>query len=99
MAPDLDQHDSVLALADEGEIVKAAATALRQKRPLKNARLREAAEALQSGRADEADRLLSKYLALRPNDPGALFLARFRAFRSAIADSGRTSAQVGSVTV
>ena len=43
MAPDLDQHDSVLALADEGEIVKAAATALRQKRPLKNARLREAA--------------------------------------------------------
>src|SRR5437870_4426799 len=75
MAPDLDQHDSVLALADEGEIVKAAATALRQKRPLKNARLREAAEALQSGRADEADRLLSKYLALRPNDPGALFLA------------------------
>ena len=39
-----DQRNAVSAVADEGEIVKAAATALRQKRPLRSPRLKEAAE-------------------------------------------------------
>lgn len=70
----LDQRDAASAVADESEIVKAAAAALRDKQPLRNPRLRQAAEALRSERLDEADRLLAKYLEQRPNDAKALHL-------------------------
>lgn len=70
----LDQLNAVSAVADEGEIVKAAVAALREKRPLRNPRLRQAAEALQNKRLDEAGRLLSKYLEQQPNDVRALHL-------------------------
>ena len=60
MALALDRQDSVSVATDEGEIVKAAATALRQKRPLRHPRLKEAAEALNSKQPAEAERLLSK---------------------------------------
>jgi predicted Zn-dependent protease len=74
MAVASDEAKKFSVVADEGEIVRAAATALRDKRPLKNPRLRQAAEALQGNRADEADRLLSKYLREHPNDARALHL-------------------------
>src|SRR5579864_324488 len=63
-----------VSAVDEAAIVAAAAAALREKRPLRNARLKQAANALQSGRVEEAERLLSGYLAERPDDAGALFL-------------------------
>jgi len=72
LGPDL--RKSASQTADEGEIVKAAAAALRDKQPLRNARLRQAAQALQSKRLDEADRLLSEYLEQRPHDAMALHL-------------------------
>jgi tetratricopeptide (TPR) repeat protein len=68
------QRNAVSAVADEGEIVKAAATALRQKRPLRSPRLKEAAEALLDKRLAESERLLSKFLEQRPDDPSALHL-------------------------
>jgi tetratricopeptide (TPR) repeat protein len=68
------QQDSVSSLADEGEIVRAAAAALRDKRPLKDARLRQAADALHNGELVETERLLSDYLQQRPKDPRALHL-------------------------
>src|SRR5437763_15308329 len=74
MAMAIDRQDSVSAATNESEIVRAAAAALRDKHPLRNVRLKQAAEALQSGRADEAERLLSKYVEQRPDDPGALLL-------------------------
>jgi tetratricopeptide (TPR) repeat protein len=74
MALALDRQHPVSAAADEGEIVKAATTALRQKRPLRNPRLKEAAEALKNNHAAESDRLLSKYLEKHPGDPSALHL-------------------------
>ena len=68
------QRDSVSRLADEGEIVRVAAAALRDKWPLKDARLKHAANALHNGEFIEAERLLSAYLARRPDDPRALHL-------------------------
>ena len=44
MTQALDQQDSVSTLADESEIVEASAAALRNRRPLKDARLKEAAK-------------------------------------------------------
>ena len=64
----------VSAQADEGEIVKAAAMALRQKRSLKHARLKEAAEALHDNRATDAERLLTGFLEQRRDDATALHL-------------------------
>src|SRR5437016_7282007 len=72
MARALDRRDSVSAATDEGEIVKAAAAALRQKRPLRHPRLREAAEAPNSKQPAEAERLLSKYLEKHPGNATAL---------------------------
>jgi tetratricopeptide (TPR) repeat protein len=74
MALTLDRQDSVSATADEGAIVKAAATALRRKRPLRHPRLKEAAEALGSNRAAESERLLSSHLEKHPGDTSALHL-------------------------
>jgi len=68
------QQESVSSLADEGEIVRAAAAALRDKRPLKDARLRQAADALHNGQPAETERLLSHYLERRPKDARALHL-------------------------
>ena len=68
------RNDSACTLADEGEIVRAAAIALRDKRPLKDARLKEAANALQNGNFVEAERLLSAYLERRRDDSRALHL-------------------------
>jgi len=75
MTSALDGRNTVSAVADEGQIVKAAAVALRQKQPLKSARLKQAADALQNNRVPEADRLLSTYLEERPDDASALHLA------------------------
>ncbi|HEY2444924.1 MAG TPA: sulfotransferase [Rhizomicrobium sp.] len=72
MTRDLDQNNP--ALSDEAEIVEAAAAALRNKRPLRSPRLRQAAEALRSNQLDDADHLLSNYLEQRPNDVRALHL-------------------------
>jgi predicted Zn-dependent protease len=68
------QQDSVSSLADEGEIVRAAAAALRDRRPIKDARLKEAAHALQNGQPVEAEQLLSTWIERRPDDPQALHL-------------------------
>lgn len=73
MASAPDRANAVSA-ADEAAIIGAATAALREKRPLRNARLKEAADVLHGGRFDEAERLLSRYLEQRPDDPGALLL-------------------------
>ncbi|HEX3429419.1 MAG TPA: sulfotransferase [Rhizomicrobium sp.] len=65
---------NTVAAVDEDAIVEAAAAALRAKRPLKNARLKAAADALRGNRAEEAERLLSNFLAQRPDDASALLL-------------------------
>ncbi|HLY06818.1 MAG TPA: sulfotransferase [Rhizomicrobium sp.] len=70
----LDKKDSASALSDEDEIVQAAAAALRDRRPLKDARLKEAATALQNGEHAAAERLLSAWLERRPDDSRALHL-------------------------
>ena len=74
MAIALDRQNSVSAVADEGEIVRAATAALRGKRPLRHPRLKEAAEALSSNRAAESERLLSQHLEKHPGDTSALHL-------------------------
>ena len=74
MAAPSPHKDSISALADEDDIVRAAAAALRNRRPLKDARLKEAANALKSGEYANAERLLSAWLERRPEDAQALHL-------------------------
>lgn len=66
--------DSVSAFVDEGEIVSAAAAALRNRRPIKDPHLKEAANALQSGDYAQSERLLSAYRERRRDNPHALHL-------------------------
>ena len=67
-------HSDPAPTTDEVAIVAAATATLRNRRPLRNARLKEAANAFHAGRMDEAEHLLSKYLEQRVGDASALFL-------------------------
>ena len=70
-----------MTVADESEIVKTATAALREKRPLRHPRLKEAAAALHANRAAEAERLLAQYIERHPDDAGGLLLLAETALR------------------
>jgi len=60
--------------AAETDVFAVAAAELRAARPLRNPKLREAAEWLRQKMPEAAERLLSNYLEKNPDDPGALHL-------------------------
>ncbi|MGH6876458.1 MAG: sulfotransferase, partial [Rhizomicrobium sp.] len=83
MAPSADQSGAVpqaTVATEGGEIFAAAMAALRAERPIRNAKLKEAAEALGQKQFEGSERLLSSYLARHPGDPGAVQLMAQTAF-------------------
>jgi tetratricopeptide (TPR) repeat protein len=59
--------------ADNGEIARAQAANLAERRP-QHAKLKQAAEAMSQGRAEVAERLIAQFLERHPRDAGALNL-------------------------
>jgi predicted Zn-dependent protease len=60
--------------AAEADVFAAVAAAMRATRPLRNPKLKAAAELLRQKQLEASEQLLSAYLAKHPNDPGAIHL-------------------------
>jgi tetratricopeptide (TPR) repeat protein len=83
------QDEQRPAASDHRDPVSAAAAALRSARPLRHAKLKEAAELLRQRQNQAAETLLANYLDKNPNDPGALHLMA----QAAYAAGGKAKAE------
>ena len=74
MSPTLRHATGAVTAAPADPYLNRARSDLMERWPLREKRVFEAADALRNNRADEAGRILSRFLAKRPHDPDALNL-------------------------